>query len=83
MKKLIVLSLCLFSVMASNAQERAKPKTTKKVEKTKPTKAVKDCGEYKGHKLYKGTKGGCYYKDRSSKTKKINKVYVEGNLCNC
>ncbi len=83
MKKSIVILLCLLSFIASNAQEKIKPKVIKKTEKAKPNKELKDCGEYKGHKLYKGVKGGCYYKDRSSKTKKINKVYVEGNFCNC
>ncbi len=83
MKKLIVLFLCIFPFVGINAQEKAKTKTTKKTEKAKPVKELKDCGEYKGHKLYRGVKGGCYYKDRSSKTKKINKVYVEGNFCNC
>jgi hypothetical protein len=83
MKKLIVLLLCAFSIIGIKAQEKAKPKVEKKTEKAKPAKELKDCGEYNGHKLYKGAKGGCYYKDRSPKTKKLNKVYVEGNLCNC
>jgi hypothetical protein len=83
MKNIIVFTLLLFSTIGINAQEKAKPKAVKKTEKTKPAKELKDCGEYNGRKLYKGAKGGCYYKDRSPKTKKLNKVYVEGNLCNC
>jgi hypothetical protein len=83
MKNIIIFTLLLFSTININAQEKTKPKAAKKTEKAKPVKELKDCGTYNGHKLYKGAKGGCYYKDRSSKTKKLNKVYVEGNLCNC
>jgi hypothetical protein len=77
--KSIITSVILFSfsmmVIAQN------PKT-KKTSKPK-AKEIKDCGEYNGHKLYKGPKGGCFYKDKSSKTKKINKVYVDNQYCNC
>jgi hypothetical protein len=82
MKKLVLIVISTLCLYGLQAQEKAKSKT-KKTEKEKPAKELKDCGEYNGHKLYKGAKGGCYYKDKSAKTKKINKVYVEGNLCNC
>lgn len=39
----------------------------------------KKCGTYKGHQLYQGEKGGCYY----LKTKKKVKVYVDKKFCNC
>lgn len=36
------------------------------------------CGEYKGHRLYKGPKGGCYYKHKDG-----SKVYVDKSFCKC
>jgi len=36
------------------------------------------CGEYKGHPLYRGPKGGCYYINGNG-----NKTYVDRGLCNC
>jgi hypothetical protein len=82
MRKLFFIS-CLAFITAIAAQESTPKNSKKKAPKTKTTKEIKDCGEYEGHKLYKGAKGGCYYKDRSSKTKKINKVYVDNKYCNC
>lgn len=37
------------------------------------------CGTYKGHNIYKGEKGGCFY----MKTKKKIKVYIDKDNCNC
>lgn len=36
------------------------------------------CGSYNGHSLYKGKKGGCYYKNSSGK-----KTYVDKSRCSC
>ncbi len=36
------------------------------------------CGTYKGHQLYTGPKGGCYYKNSNG-----NKTYVDRVNCNC
>jgi hypothetical protein len=36
------------------------------------------CGEYHGHELYKGPKGGCYYINKNG-----NKTYVDRGYCNC
>ena len=36
------------------------------------------CGSYKGHTLYTGPKGGCYYYNSSG-----NKTYVDRSNCNC
>jgi hypothetical protein len=36
-----------------------------------------DCGEYRGHKLHKGERGGCYYKHHNKKE------YVDHSYCNC
>jgi hypothetical protein len=36
------------------------------------------CGSYKGHTLYTGPKGGCYYYNGSN-----NKTYVDHSNCNC
>jgi hypothetical protein len=41
------------------------------------TETVSDCGEYRGHKLHKGERGGCYYKHRNKKE------YVDHSYCNC
>ncbi|MFL5729772.1 MAG: hypothetical protein ACJ75J_09835 [Cytophagaceae bacterium] len=43
----------------------------------KHTTTSADCGEYKGHKLYRGDKGGCYYKHHD------RKEYVDHSYCNC
>ena len=39
---------------------------------------VTNCGDYNGHTLHKGPKGGCYYINSSG-----NKEYVERSLCDC
>ena len=36
------------------------------------------CGSYKGHTLYSGPQGGCYYYNSSG-----NKTYVDRSNCNC
>ncbi|WP_158569033.1 hypothetical protein [Chitinophaga silvisoli] len=36
-----------------------------------------DC-TYNGHKLYKGTRGGCYYLNKNG-----NKTYVDRSYCDC
>ncbi len=36
------------------------------------------CGTYKGHTLYTGPKGGCYYINSNN-----NKTYVDRSNCNC
>ncbi len=64
MKTLITFLLLTIVSMTSNAEILSKPKP---------------CGKYKGHNLYKGEKGGCYY----LKTKKKIKTYVDKKHCNC
>ncbi|MCS6933685.1 MAG: hypothetical protein NZM35_00860 [Chitinophagales bacterium] len=45
--------------------------------------ADQKCGKYNGRQLYLGEKGGCYYRAKG-KDGKMEKVYVERNLCkNC
>ena len=39
----------------------------------------KPCGKFKGHNIYKGEKGGCYY----LKTKSKVKVYIDRKYCKC
>lgn len=39
------------------------------------------CGKYENRQLYKGEKGGCYYKTR--KNGKQEKVYIDKSKCNC
>jgi hypothetical protein len=41
------------------------------------SETISDCGEYRGHKLHKGERGGCYYKHRNKKE------YVDHSYCNC
>jgi hypothetical protein len=36
------------------------------------------CGTYKGHTLYTGPQGGCYYYNSNG-----NKSYVDRSNCNC
>lgn len=36
------------------------------------------CGFHNGEQLYKGPKGGCFYKNSSG-----NKEYVDRSECNC
>lgn len=38
---------------------------------------IMDC-TYKGHKLYRGKRGGCYYLNTHG-----NKQYVERSYCDC
>lgn len=37
-----------------------------------------DCGSYKGKKLNRGPRGGCYYINKNG-----NKTYVDRSLCKC
>lgn len=39
------------------------------------------CGKSENRQLYKGEKGGCFYKIR--KNGKLEKVYVDKSKCNC
>ncbi len=40
---------------------------------------LEKCGKWKGHQLYRGEQGGCFY----LKTKAKKKVYVDKKYCNC
>ncbi len=39
------------------------------------------CGKLENRQLYKGEKGGCFYKTK--KNGKMEKVYVDKSKCNC
>lgn len=36
------------------------------------------CGTYNGNQLFKGPRGGCYYKNSNN-----NKTYVDRSYCSC
>ncbi len=65
----ILLSCILFSLSACSDKSPETGRT--------PLKAS-ECGSYKGHQLYRGPNGGCYYYDS-----KGEKEYIDRSHCNC
>jgi len=73
MKKLLLLSVFILLQLAINANSRIRINENSSVVIKK-----EDCGSYKGKKLYKGPRGGCYYINKNG-----NKTYVDRTYCNC
>lgn len=69
MKKLLfIIIACIFMVIIPISCSESSPDEDVEI----------PCGIYNGNQLFKGPKGGCYYKNSNN-----NKTYVDRSYCSC